>query len=248
MALLEKRITDLVAENYVYASVLHYFGIQFYQYSEQTLAQVCVRKGLNISQITKSLEAIQHQPAPPRDLMDLPIDLVIEYLRHTHYVFVKHNLPYMAKLIEDLPEEKTSQKNLARDLKMLFPLFVDDFIHHIHEEEATFFTYIYNLHKALQGQMNPMKLYYQMEKSSIQFFALDHHTHDDEMRGIREITNNYHLEKTDSLHLKVIFEELKALEHNLQTHAKIEDEILFIKALQLEKQVKAMLTEKIKWN
>jgi regulator of cell morphogenesis and NO signaling len=248
ITLLNKRISDLVSENYVYASVLHYFGIQFYNYSEHTLAQVCESRGLNVNQVVNSLESAVHQPNRPPDLLDLSIDLIIQYLKHTHYIFIKHKLPYMARLITDLSPQKIKNQSLVRDLQMLFPLFVEDFVKHIYHEEDTFFAYILTLQQAQTDKVNLAKLYFAMEQNSIQFFAIDHHTHNDEMRGIREITNNYELDLPPNLHLQVLFEELKSLEKELQIHAQIEDEILFIKAIQLEKQIKEKLSCKVGMN
>lgn len=248
MKVSDKKINQIVAENYITAAVLHYFGIRFYDYSEYTLAQVCRDRGLDVAQVVKSLETIQEKNAQEVSLIDYPIDLVIQYLKHSHYVFVNKKLPYMASLIEDLDRYEISPQYMAKDLHLFFPLFVEEFIHHIHEEEDTFFRYISILHQASVGKYSVTHLYQEMEAYSIQFFALDHHSHDDEMRGIRDITNNYNLPKQANLHLKVVFAELQALEKELITHARIEDEILFPKALKLENLVKQMLQNKFKSN
>jgi regulator of cell morphogenesis and NO signaling len=87
-----------------------------------------------------------------------------------------------------------------------------------------------------------------MEKHSIQRYAMDHDAHDDEMRGIREITNDYTPEPAAGQRIKVIFLELQAFEQELQTHARIEDEILFPKALLLESEIKQMLGKATKLN
>ena len=244
MQILQKKISELVTENYVYASVLHYFGIQFYNFSEYTLEEICHQKGLESRQLIKSLEEAGTEQTNLSEIRNYSIDLIIHYLKRSHYIFVKKKLPYMAKLVEDLSIEKINNPTLVKDLKTLFPLFVEDFIHHIFEEEETLFRYIEALLMASQGDYHTGDLFYKMEKNSIQYFALDHHTHDDEMRGIRDITNNYELGENPSLHLKVIFAEFQSLEHDLQIHAKIEDEILFIKAIQLEKLVKEMIKQK----
>jgi regulator of cell morphogenesis and NO signaling len=241
-----KRITELVDENYIYAYVLYYFGIQFYEYSEKTLEQVCAQKGLSVSQVVRSLESVAAPEAPAQiPVEDLPVDLVIEYLKHTHHIFIKQKLPYIARLIEKLNPQHAA---LVRDLQIVFPLFVEDFIYHIYEEEDTLFTYIALLHKAKKKQLFPGKLYFEMEKHSMQKYAIDHDTHDDEMQGIRTITNGYAINKHTSLHLKVIFSELKAFEQELQLHARIENEILFPKALFLEREVKNMLSRTIASN
>jgi regulator of cell morphogenesis and NO signaling len=43
-ALQSKSIRELVDQDNVRAHVLFYFGIKFYEFSEQTLEQVCLRK------------------------------------------------------------------------------------------------------------------------------------------------------------------------------------------------------------
>jgi regulator of cell morphogenesis and NO signaling len=87
-----------------------------------------------------------------------------------------------------------------------------------------------------------------MEKHSLQRCALEHEAHDDEMEGIRRITKDYHLAPDAPLHVKVLYAELIDFEKNLQAHARIENEILFPKAMELENKVKIAFVEKSKWN
>jgi len=245
----DKRIRELVDQENVRAYVLYYFGIKFYEYSEQTLEQVCLEKGLKLDQVLRELESptenFQEADLP---LVSYPIDLIIEYLKHAHFVFVKHKLPFMARLVDSFKADHKELEPVERDLKELFPLFLEDFIHHIYEEEDTLFRYIRILEKASKGSYNPSQLYYLMEKNSLQRFAMDHEAHDDEMRGIRRITNDYTLGPEAPLHVKVIYSELRGFEKNLKTHARIENEILFPKAMILENQVKKLFEEKVKYN
>lgn len=239
MEISNKKITELVNENYVFAYVLYYFGIQFYEYSENTLEQVCLQKGLNVLQVVRSLESISNPIQPSQAPVEqLPVDLVIEYLKHTHHLFIKQKLPYIARLIENL---KPGVTPLVKDLQIVFPLFVEDFIHHIYEEEDTLFTYISLLAASLKKKVNTSKLFLEMEKHSLQKCAMEHDTHDDEMQGIRKITNGYALDSHIGLHLRVVFAELKDFEKELKLHARIENEILFPKALALEEEVRRML-------
>jgi regulator of cell morphogenesis and NO signaling len=87
-----------------------------------------------------------------------------------------------------------------------------------------------------------------MEKHSIRDYALKHSADDDEMQGIRKLTNNYTVHDQNDLHLKVIYHELKSFEKDLQIHAGIENEILFPKALALENEVSMMFKSRISQN
>jgi regulator of cell morphogenesis and NO signaling len=243
-ALKDKLIAELVDQNYVHAYVLFYFGITFYENSEYTLEQVCKKRGLRIEQVVRELESPTHLQEADLPLVSYPIDLIIEYLKHSHFLFIKHKLPYIARMIESFKAYHADYTSIERDLKLVFPLFVEDFIEHIYEEEDTLFHFIIAIERASKGNYNPGKLYYLLEKNSVQKFASEHEAHDDEMEGIRKITKNYMLGPHAPLHVKVIYNELKSFEKSLITHARIENEILFPKAVVIENKVRKSFLEK----
>lgn len=248
VALKNKRISELVDQNYVHAYVLFYFGIHFYEYSTLTLEQVCNQRGLKVDQVTREMETPSYLREAELPLVSYPIDLIIEYLKHSHFLFIKHKLPYIARLVESFKANHPDFECIERDLKIVFPLFVSDFIEHIYEEEDTLFTYIQALDRAVKGNYSPGKLFYLLENNSVQKFAIGHDVHDDEMVGIRNITRDYFLDGHSPLHIKVLYNELKGFEKSLITHARIENDILFPKAMDLENKVKVSYFERAKYN
>lgn len=248
IALKDRRISELVDQNYVHAYVLFYFGIRFYEYSEFTLDQVCRERKLKVEQVIRELESPSHLREAELPLVSYPIDLIIQYLKHSHFLFIKHKLPYIARLVESFRANHDDFQVIERDLKIVFPLFVEDFIEHIYHEEDTLFSFIQSLERASRGTYIPTRLYMLMEKNSMQRFAMDHEAHDDEMNGIRKITRDYAVGPNCPLHVKVLYNELKEFEKSLITHARIENEILFPKAMELENKVRRTLSEKIKFN
>ncbi|MEJ7643368.1 MAG: iron-sulfur cluster repair di-iron protein [Chryseolinea sp.] len=248
VTLKDTRISELVDQNYIHAYVLFYFGIKFYEYSTLTLEQVCQQRGLKVEQVIREMESPTYLREADLPLVSYPIDLIIEYLKHSHFLFIKHKLPYIARLVESFKVSHPDYNQVERDLNIIFPLFVEDFIEHIYEEEDTLFSFILAMEKAAKTNTVPTKLYYLLEKNSVHKFAIDHEAHDDEMRGIRNITKDYSLSPTAPLHVKVLYNELKGFEKSLITHARIENEILFPKAIALENKIKQAFAEKIKFN
>ena len=248
LSLVRRRIEELVDENYVHAYVLHYFGIKFYDYSEHTLEEVCKERGLLLEHVVKEMESPLYLKELDIPLVSFPLDLILAYLKHSHYLYLKYKLPYIVSLVDNFKPFHPEYLSIAKDLKIVFPLFVEDFIQHIHQEEDTLFTYIKILDQALKEPLNPSKLYYHFEKNSIQKFAMEHEVHDDEMKGIRLITHQYRTNPGTPLHVKVIYNELMEFESSLHAHATIENEILFPKALALENQVKTLFFKNGQWN
>ncbi len=243
MSLKKKKILDLVEDNYVFASVLHHFGINFYDYPEQNLAQVCAKKGLKPELIIAGLEdVVDDDYEHLQYLMSLPVDLVIAYLRHKHFSFIKHTLPYLAKLIDSYPT--INKPSVINDIRTLFPLFVEDFIKHIHHEEAEDFNFIEEIDLAIKGRLCFSKLFFSLKSSSIKSIAAEHYDEqEDVMAGIRKLTNNYQLEAGSPVLLKVIYSELQSFEKTLIIHAQIENEVLYPKALLLEKELYKLMSK-----
>jgi len=238
-------IRSILSKDWSYGAALHRLGIPFYHHENDTLAEACAYRRIHLPAILKSLELFQQdlEHSPLKTLKRESVSVIIAYLRHSHQVFINQKLPYFQDLIQHLDSRKIQNPALVKDLQLVFPLFAEDFIHHIHEEEDLFFGYILGLEKSLYEQKNQGLLFLEMQKHSIQQFALDHDTHDDEMEGIRHITNNYDLGPAPSLHLEVLFMELKAFEQELLEHAAIENEILFPKALLLEGRIRARIAQ-----
>ena len=254
-----ENISDLVSKNYVYAAVLHYFGIDFYNHTHQTLAQTCTEKGIDATILIKQLEgavtkkenalAISAKKSV-QDISRYPVELVIDYLKHSHRIFMRRSLPYMSKLVSDCDSSgfDIQYKSIIDDLKIAFPLFAEDFIHHIFEEEDSLFDYITLLDTAFYGKIPMTKVFYPMKEHSISRFLRQHQQDDDEMKGIRELTNNYKITLKTPLLIKVLYSELNDFEEELQLHADIENRILLPKALKLEMNLKQNIIEKSKFN
>ena len=250
-----EKISALVSRNYVYAAVLHYFGIDFYNHSHKTLAQTCRERGIDATILIKHLEEAVHRNQTKskifnQNISHYPVELIIDYLKNAHRIFMRRSLPYMAKLVNDCDSKgfEEQYKIVIEDLKIAFPLFAEDFIHHIFEEESSLFDYITLLDNAFYGKIPMTKVFYPMKEHSISRFLRQHQQDDDEMKGIRELTNNYKIDEETPLLIKVLYSELKDFETELKIHADVENRILLPKALKLELKLKQNIVEKSKLN
>ncbi|WP_299463239.1 hemerythrin domain-containing protein [uncultured Microscilla sp.] len=238
------RITDLVSNNPESASVLHFLGIHFFNYTEKTLGEVCQEHDVDAALVIRRLnESALVKDKAQINLEEYPIELIVEYLKHSHYVFIKQRLSYIASLLESYQDSSA----VVKDLKLIFPHFFKDFIEHIYEEEDTLFAYILTLNKVKKhAGGKPVskeiieKLQQKSQGKTVADYEKEHREEDNEMSGMRELTNQYAQASSEDLHAKVILDALKSFEGELKIHAKIENDILFPKAIQLETEVLAV--------
>ncbi len=241
-------VGDLVSENYVFASVLHYFGISFYQYQTHALEDVCKKHKVHPNQLISELEAWALRKEPTNEELYLnPIEVLVAYLKRKHYFFVRQELPFLANLISGITPEP-EYAGLIADLRIMFPLFVEDFIHHIHEEESGLFNRIVLLQDVENDNYSLIDALKILEKDPIHLLSEVHEIHDDEMEGIRKLTKDYSLPENAPLTMKVLYHELQNFERELTIHAQIEDQLLFPKAIELEREAMRKIRKKIRTN
>jgi len=224
------KLSDLVNFSPKIGAALHDLGIYFHQYHENSLEEICRKKSLNAQRVIQSLEqAIQNNFPPPLDLSEVSLDMVIAYLQQTHAIFIKKKLPYLAYLIDNLPNQNTA----AKEVKMIFPLFLEDFIKHIYQEEDIVFGYILQLQKIVRHRRVSFVYKEQIESHAIQVIQAEHQ-HDDELLGLCQLVEEMKENDPTCWEIGVLKEATFQLRTELCLHAQIEDEILLPRAALLE--------------
>ncbi|MDW3196821.1 MAG: hemerythrin domain-containing protein [Cytophagales bacterium] len=229
MSVLKKSIASVIEENFVYARALHYLGIEFFDNEQKTLSEICEERGISRQKMIKCFYDFDNsKKCSFAELSRYPVDLLLEYLKHSHHLFIKEKLPYISHLLDSL------KASFASDLKEIFPVFVEDFIKHIYEEEDQLFRYVSSLSKVKQKKVaNPAAELLQYRNFSLEKIRVEH-DNEDEMGNLRDLIEGL---PSNDLHTRVIINELKSFDREVLYHAEIENEILFPKAIILEGEI-----------
>ena len=230
------------------ARTLHGYGISLFGHAGKPLEDVCRQMGLVPMHLLTLIDQQARMCAPRMALHEMPTRLIIEYLRHAHHLFIRERLPFLLYLVGGLEASDGPGQAMAQDLRLIFPLFAEEFIEHIHEEEDTLFGYIAELERASRRIDKPGNVWQLLEKHSIGQFASDHQIHDDELAGIRALAGNYAIHAGMPLPQRVLYHELALFEQDLAAHAALENHILLPKALRLEGYVRSGLVALAKRN
>ena len=227
----EKTVAEIIDENYVYARALHYLGISFFENPNKRLGEICAERSLDENQVIKSFYAFDScSRVSFKELETYPAELLVEYLKHSHHVFIKEKLPFIIHLAQNSRGDVNLQK--------LLPEFIEDFIRHIYEEEDSVFKYVEILSRIRKGKVeNPASDLLPFRKFSLKH-EFEHHVDEDEMRAIRSIIESIDpVSQTED----VLIKEVKSFDREMIYHAEIENKIFFPKAILLEKKVHSEL-------
>ncbi len=230
----EQKIGKLIEEDLSNAYALYKSGLFFKDHSSISLSEACFHESIQRDWVEKNLNKIKNYDPLCTDSKSFELFELLDQLKMVHRFFYKEKLPFLHLLIHSSRPNEFFDPQMGLDLKLLFPLFYEDFVCHIKKEESQLFNYAIELDRVLSEGSNPAIVAYYKPKMDLVQLAHHHREEDDEMEGIRNLTNNYLLPPGASLTQKVVFFELKKFESDLRRHSAMENDHFFPLLIGLE--------------
>lgn len=159
------------------------------------------------------------------------LDDLVDHVENTHHAYLKANYPLIHRLVDKLIEQEPKNKT-AKEIKKLFTHFTDDLARHLIKEEEILFPYFKSLGKNDKNSFVPAS--FGSLPKPIEIMENEHHSSHDTLERIKEITKNFQPEKDSSPVVHSLYYKLKEFDSDMDIHHELENEILFVKARQLE--------------
>lgn len=227
-------VGEIVATDFRTAAVFERFGVDFCCGGRRLVAEACRAAAADPAAVRQALAALPPPDADDEgDVTRWPLDRVVDHIVATHHAYVRSTIPgiarHLAKLVEvhgarhpELARVATAFDDLGRDL-----------LQHLLKEERVLFPYIREL-VARDCGVNPSSPFGTVE-NPIRAMEREHREAGDEMRLIRELTHGYVPPADACATYRVAFDELAAFERDLHRHVHLENNVLFPKAVEVER-------------
>ncbi|MBC7426862.1 MAG: iron-sulfur cluster repair di-iron protein [Bacteroidia bacterium] len=231
-------IGELVAKDYRSASVFKKYGIDFCCQGNRTISDACVKKEVDTISVLSDLEsAIQKQDESTSAYTTWPLDLLADYIEKKHHRYVVEKSleikPYLDKICKFHGERHPELMEISKN----FNASADELAHHMKKEEQILFPYVRHL---VNSKLKGLKLdvpAFGTIQNPIQMMMNEHTTEGERFRMIAKLSNNYTPPLDACNTYKVTFALLKEFEYDLHLHIHLENNILFPKAIDLEKSL-----------
>jgi regulator of cell morphogenesis and NO signaling len=229
-------IKEIVSGNKILESVIDRFGFERSIY-HQPLIKVCNQHGADPEFVIQVIKAFSDNfPFPNQELLLFPITLIIDYLKKTHTYYLDKKIPEIELSFTTLSRDYAYSHPQLLVLAKLFMEYKKELVEHIDYEEYVLFPYILELTKV--KEQGKSLTGFGLDKYSIAHFNEEHHHEEEILTKIRETIEARFKNIKTPLPFRIFLNQIAALENDLLTHSRIEDKILFPKALELEKELK----------
>lgn len=231
----DKPIGQFVAEDQRTAKVFNTYDIDFYCHGDDLLSEVCQANNLNIEQVLSDLEATTSAPYEGLNYKDIPLDELADCIQNIHHTYIEEQLPVLSAHLDTLCESHGDDHEGLFMLRSLFNDFSRELNSHIKKEELILFPFIKDLQKAINKNKIDTSLFGTV-KNPISIAKEQHHNEDERFRFISQLTKNFSGFIGNCKTYKNLISLLDEFEQNLHTHIHLENNILFPKAIELERK------------
>lgn len=238
----DETLGEIAVKDLRKAEIFKKYGLDFCCGGKKTVKQACADKGIDAAKVERELqEADKVTPssthmAPPLPYNDWSLDFLADYIVNTHHSYVRKSIPdlraYSTKVSrvhgDRHPELETINK------------YVDDVCNEMSEHMVTEETIVFPYVKQVASRSNGKSFgEFETIKTPIDEMEAEHDFVGRRMEEIRRLSDNYTLPADGCASYAFLFNKLQEFESDLFTHIHLENNILFPKALQVEKDLEA---------
>jgi regulator of cell morphogenesis and NO signaling len=228
-------VGEIVARDFRTAGVFEKFGIDFCCGGQRSLADACQAAAVDPVNVGRALEAI---PPPDHEtdnhVMRWPAARLIDHIVDTHHAYVRSALPTICAHLAKLVDVHGSRHPELRRIAAAFEEVNRDMRQHMKKEECVLFPYIREL---AAGNDAPFSSPFGTVENPIRMMRREHQQAGDELRLIRTLANDYVAPADGCTTYRVTFAELAQFEQDLHRHVHLENNVLFPKAIELERRL-----------
>ncbi len=234
--LIAKTLAEIVSEKFKTASVFEKYNLDYCCNGMRSLQQACEEEDLPVNDIVEDIKNIYSHSGNSLDFTCIKLYQLAEYIVYTHHSFMKREMPRILSFLEKVSNKHGTLHNELYKISELFVELSNEMMRHINVEETIVFPRIKQLE---QNGFEPIPFdikHYQYLELPIIDMEDDDEDADNKMDIIRKLTNNYTPPADSCTTFKLLYASLEAFEVDLHQYVHLENNILFPKALQVEKE------------
>lgn len=240
MNISEKSIVgELVAADYRTASIFHAHGIDFCCRGNRPIDEACTELKVEVAPLLQQLnDTLGATEGGAVDYKSWPLDLLIDYIIKKHHRYVVQKSAEIKPFLSKIADVHGERHPELLEIEQLFEGAVGALTLHMQKEELVLFPYIVKVVNAQGKGPKPTTAGFEsLEQYIAENMQVEHETEGERFRTISELTNNYEVPADGCRTYEVSLAMLKEFEQDLHHHIHLENNILFPKAVQLEKSL-----------
>ncbi|MCC6262061.1 MAG: hemerythrin domain-containing protein [Bryobacterales bacterium] len=180
----------------------------------------------------------QNSPGTPANWDNVSLTELMDHIVESHHAFCRNELPKLDALLKSAVEKYGRGRPELKQMQAFFARVSKDLLMHLLKEEETLFPYIAELEVRLRQGIPVTWPRFGSVENPIRLLVEDHDHTGGMLQMIRRLSSGFALpggDSEESADLTALFDAFSAFERDMREHIRAEDDLLFPRAIALEK-------------
>jgi len=228
-----KTVRELAVELPNATRIFEKLGIDYCCGGERPLEEACATANIAVDDVVRALEQNTGKSASgtTRDWNAAPLGELVDHIIAEHHTYVKAEVPRLQALMTKVVGVHGKNHPELEQVHTAFCELAGELGGHLMKEEQILFPYIKQM--AGSGRCGPSC--FGTVQNPVRVMMLEHDSAGEKLREMREATHNYALPQDACVSYSTLFSALVEFEQDLHQHIHLENNILFTRAMAMER-------------
>ena len=232
-----KTVAEVVTENIKTAHIFKKHGIDFCCGGGITIEKACSKNNVDYSVLESELKNIDISASRATNYDAWELDFLIDHIINVHHSYVLESIPLILQYANKVAKVHGHHYKEVVEINDLFTEVAKELSLHLEKEEIVLFPYVKELVKAKRENVKPVSPHFGVVNNPIQVMENEHEAAGDIFKKISKLSTNYTPPKEACNTFRALYSKLEEFEQDLHQHIHLENNILFPKSIQLEKEL-----------
>jgi regulator of cell morphogenesis and NO signaling len=236
-AIAEKTVRELALESSNATRVFEKLGIDYCCGGNKSLEQACRTANLSVDSVQRELDSAKQkaQPSAGRDWQREPLSELIAHINGTHHTFVRQEIVRLTPLMEKVCGKHGPNHPELLHIQAIFRGLAQELTSHMMKEEMVLFPYVARMEEAVIEGEPVLPPPFGTVANPVAMMEQEHDSAGDAVRAMRSSSNGYVAPEGACASYQTLYRGLEEFEADLHQHIHLENNILFPRALAMER-------------
>ena len=232
-----KTVRDLAVEIPGATRVFEKLGIDYCCGGMRSLTDACAAAGIPRDEVMNSLQTViaSSENSTEPEFQKATLEMLIEHIVSKHHEFTRLEITRLKVLLEKVCTVHGGNHPELFNLQLLFRELAADLETHMAKEERVLFPYVARMEAAATQNVPLFKPPFGTVANPVRMMMLEHDRAGEILKEIRTLSSNYTPPGDGCISYQTLYTALKELEKDLHQHIHLENNILFPRAVEMEK-------------
>jgi regulator of cell morphogenesis and NO signaling len=233
-----KTVREVALEHPVATRIFEKLGIDYCCGGNRSLEEACQKANVSASLVIDTLEIEEESERAKKTVRDWqtePLSELAAHIVNTHPKYVREESVRLTALIEKVCSVHGKNHAELFQIRTVFAGLVQELTMHMMKEERILFPFIVRMEEAVIQKEPIVPGPFGTVENPVAMMEHEHDSAGQALRAIRKASSDYKTPDDACVSYKILYQALQDFEADLHQHIHLENNILFPRAIAMEK-------------